>query len=167
MLGMFIFPPLIRYFDNVYGWRGALLLMGAIIFHLEICGTLLKPNTSSDSVTKHKGIKAEDTETKERTKTICENAWTMFKNPSFLLLCVNNVLICIGLSVFLVHISAYSTDYGYSRDASALTISAMGIAGIVSRLIYGFIVQCKVVSGMSVYILSYIVGGTVAILYSS
>ena len=46
-LGLMIIPPLIQLFLDTYGWRGALLLLGGITFHLVVCGALLTRRPSS------------------------------------------------------------------------------------------------------------------------
>jgi len=46
-LGAFIFPLLVEYLTEVYGWRGMLLLIGAIAFHVVPSGLLYRPRQSS------------------------------------------------------------------------------------------------------------------------
>ncbi|XP_022092941.1 monocarboxylate transporter 12-like isoform X2 [Acanthaster planci] len=42
-----IFAPLTQVLLDTYGWRGALLLLGAISMHLGVCGFLLRPSPLS------------------------------------------------------------------------------------------------------------------------
>ncbi|XP_022103961.1 monocarboxylate transporter 12-like [Acanthaster planci] len=37
-----VMPPLTQLFLDTYGWRGAMLLLGSIFFHLTVCGALLQ-----------------------------------------------------------------------------------------------------------------------------
>ncbi|XP_071795469.1 monocarboxylate transporter 12-like [Asterias amurensis] len=41
-LAFFTTVPLTQFFLDVYGWRGTMLLLGAILSHLAVCGALMK-----------------------------------------------------------------------------------------------------------------------------
>ena len=43
--GPVVFPPLIDYLADIYGWRGAILLSCGVYLHALICGLLFIPNT--------------------------------------------------------------------------------------------------------------------------
>ncbi|XP_072014259.1 monocarboxylate transporter 12-like [Amphiura filiformis] len=43
-VAMMIFPPTADFLIRVYGWRGALLILGAINFHLLICCAVIRPH---------------------------------------------------------------------------------------------------------------------------
>ena len=45
-VGMFLYPPLIRFFIQHFGWRGTMLLLGAISLNLCVIGALLRPFVS-------------------------------------------------------------------------------------------------------------------------
>merc|ERR1712046_211019 len=42
-LGITIFAPVVQVFLDTYGWRGAVLLLGGIYFHIAVAGALLRP----------------------------------------------------------------------------------------------------------------------------
>ena len=46
-VGTVIFAPLTNYLISVYGWRGALLIVGGIIANIAVCGTLFRPLLSA------------------------------------------------------------------------------------------------------------------------
>lgn len=46
-LGAFTFPVFVEYLTQVYGWRGMLLLLGAVAFHIVPSGMLYRPRQSS------------------------------------------------------------------------------------------------------------------------
>ena len=41
--------PLTQFFLDVYGWRGTMLLLGAILSHLGVCGALMKEPATTRS----------------------------------------------------------------------------------------------------------------------
>ncbi|XP_062593188.1 monocarboxylate transporter 12-like [Saccostrea cucullata] len=42
-VGTLIFAPLLQFLISEYGWRGALLVMSAIVSHVVLCGALFRP----------------------------------------------------------------------------------------------------------------------------
>ncbi|XP_032818969.1 monocarboxylate transporter 12-like [Petromyzon marinus] len=42
-VGTFLLAPLVQYLLDVFSWRGALLLLGAFVSNLCVCGALLRP----------------------------------------------------------------------------------------------------------------------------
>ncbi|XP_038055534.1 monocarboxylate transporter 1-like [Patiria miniata] len=47
-LSFVILAPLTQFFMDVYGWRGALMLIGSIHLHLAVCGALLKKHPETN-----------------------------------------------------------------------------------------------------------------------
>jgi hypothetical protein len=44
-IGTFTFAPLIELLSDLYGWRGAMMLLGAICLNICVCGALFRPLT--------------------------------------------------------------------------------------------------------------------------
>jgi len=42
-VGGFIFPPFVNFLLETYSWRGAFLILGAIMFNVIICGSIFRP----------------------------------------------------------------------------------------------------------------------------
>ena len=42
-IGGFIFPPLVNFLLETYSWRGAFIILGAIMLNVIICGSLFRP----------------------------------------------------------------------------------------------------------------------------
>jgi len=42
-IGGFVFPPLINFLLETYSWRGAFVILGAIMLNIVICGSLFRP----------------------------------------------------------------------------------------------------------------------------
>ena len=42
-VGILVLAPLAQVFIDTYGWRGGLLLLGALCFHVATCGAILRP----------------------------------------------------------------------------------------------------------------------------
>ena len=59
-VGTVIFAPLTNYLISVYGWRGALLIVGGIVANIIVCGALFRPIKKR---TKHLKVEALSTGT--------------------------------------------------------------------------------------------------------
>lgn len=42
-LGSFLFPTMIEFFFTFYGFCGAFIILGAVVLHLTVCGSLFRP----------------------------------------------------------------------------------------------------------------------------
>ncbi|XP_072167493.1 monocarboxylate transporter 12-like [Diadema setosum] len=47
-MGIMVLPLVTEYLGNIYGWRGALLILGGLSLLSVVCGTLLRPVTATD-----------------------------------------------------------------------------------------------------------------------
>ena len=48
-VGVFVLAPLIQFTLTEYGWRGTMLLCGAVVLHFCVCGSLMRPLNSPTS----------------------------------------------------------------------------------------------------------------------
>ena len=46
-LAIVAIPPLTQYMKDVFGWRGAVLIIGAMSFHIVPCGLIIPPGKSA------------------------------------------------------------------------------------------------------------------------
>ena len=58
-VGSFIFPPILNFLEDVYGWRGALLLLAGIAVHMIPISSLFRP-FKNNSAQINQGILNED-----------------------------------------------------------------------------------------------------------
>ena len=80
-----------------------------------------------------------------------------------LLLCVAGVACCTAMAMPQVHIVAYCTDLGYGAARGAEMLSLMLAAGIVSRLVSGWI--CDHIGGIRTLLLGSALQGTALLLF--
>ncbi|XP_041373548.1 monocarboxylate transporter 13-like [Gigantopelta aegis] len=141
-VGTLIFPPLIRALVDVYSWRGAMLLLGAVSLNLCVCGALIRP-----------------VDRPELKKSQTSLDPTMFRKLDFWMLCMNNFLVCFGLSITYLHLTAYAENRGVDFERSALLVSGIGISNLVGRLAMGMIAQQQGVDTILLYLISFLVSG--------
>jgi MFS transporter, OFA family, oxalate/formate antiporter len=139
--GMFIFPPLATMLITAYGWRGAYLILGIIgVLGIVSCATFIvrdpeKIGQYSD------GRASQDSPPSDadRNLSLIEN-WTLSEakqTRAFWLLNIIFALTWLVVFMPMVHIVPYAIDLGISHFLAAMTISVIGVAGFVGRLVIG------------------------------
>jgi len=154
-VGTFIFPPLIRFLQNTYGWRGSILLIGGVSLNLCVCSALFRP-IKLDVVAKKPATG------KERMFAVFNV--NIFKNYSYILTCVQTGAVSFGLSVVYVHLAAFAATEGYNDDKSALLFSTVGICNFCGRLLFGFINQWEKSNIWLLYLMGWTCSGIAVLL---
>ncbi len=122
-IGSICFPWITSSLIDYYGWRGALMVTAGLVLHVCAAAMLLLP------IKKHKTNSLKNNSKKPR-RVFIEQSGNIFKNKSFLLLCVNTVFLEVTASVVYTHIAAYAESEGHSSDVGNLLITVLGIATI-------------------------------------
>jgi MFS family permease len=124
-----IWPPLIQYLSQDWGWRGALLSTGLF------CATAML--LLSLALRRPSPVGHADTVAHAATKP----ARHVNMSPAALqaLLAFAAVCCCVAMSMPQVHIVAYCSDLGYGVARGAEMLSLMLAFGVISRLASGWI----------------------------
>jgi predicted MFS family arabinose efflux permease len=147
--GTVVYPPLIRYLDQEYGWRGSLVIMAGITLNLLVMSMIMKPKPQ-------KTMDGAQKEEKSHYETMgCD----MFTNYRFELICFGSLIQAFGFSIVYVHLAVYAKYKGVSDDDSALLYSFIGLANFIGRLVWGFVAQNPRVNVLVMYILAMILVG--------
>lgn len=59
-IGTFLFAPLTEYLIETYSWRGAVLIIGGLMFNIMACGALFRPLTNPKAVKKKRASQSLD-----------------------------------------------------------------------------------------------------------
>ena len=174
--GSMVFPPVIRYLDHVYAWKGAILVTAGLVLHIMVFASVYRPapkrhSTRGDSHalpgTHPKGSFEEDATEKvviKGTRRIRLNLF-VFREIGFMLFWVNNCLFSFGLSVMNVHLGSYAVHLGFSEDQAAMLFFASGVASSIGRVIFGFLAQIPALGSLKLYTLAVFLCGIVCIFF--
>lgn len=89
---------------------------------------------------------------------------SVFRDYGFIILCVNNVLVCFGLSVVYIHSAAYSESKGTDPERSSLLMSAIGISNLVGRVVFGSLGQIRRLDVTVMYAVAFALSGLAIVL---
>lgn len=119
-------PALQLLLDN-FGWRGALLLLGAITLHLTPCGALLRPLVlSGDPAAKPRG-------------PLAALGLGLFSRRAFLVFALGTALIGGGYFVPYVHLAPHALDRGLGGYGAALVVAVAAVGDACARLVCGWL----------------------------
>jgi MFS family permease len=136
-----IWPQVVEWLIGTSGWRHAYVVVGvvsiAIVFALA---WILRPNppglhNPNPALNTARGIGIAETPPAGKP----DRPLGMPTNLLQLLLCISGISCCVAMSMPQVHIVALCADLGYGTARGAQMLSLMLGAGIVSRLIFGWV----------------------------
>ena len=131
-----VWPPIVQHFVEGYGWRATYTGLGYFCTaSMLLLGLALRQRAPVLSVPAASPSAA----TAPRRSLVSERPLGLNANVLTLLLSVAGLSCCVAMSMPQVHIVAYCTDLGFGAARGAEMLSLMLGAGIVSRLLSGWI----------------------------
>ncbi|XP_072030280.1 monocarboxylate transporter 12-like [Amphiura filiformis] len=158
--GMMVIAPVTQFLLDTYGWRGVLLLLGGINFHLLISGILLRqPNYESTANTKNDNLQ-------NAYSALCQNeddendtfGWQshpskssrfeyilvfikllgldLFANPSFLVCSVITSCSACVFAGWIVYFIPHCLVKGLSPYEASFAATAAGFSNLIGHIIY-------------------------------
>ncbi|XP_022092948.1 monocarboxylate transporter 12-like [Acanthaster planci] len=157
-----IFAPFTQVLLDTYGWRGAMLLLGAISMHLGVCGLLLRPPPPSAEgrddylpiISSAKGPSLDDQESaaaeKKSLLRILKDAvqargnlfgGAVFRRAAFWIAALVYVGHVFAGTLWLIYFIAYAKSKGFSGYEAVTFTTAAGIGNLVIRILLGLMVD--------------------------
>ncbi|KYO26265.1 monocarboxylate transporter 13 isoform A [Alligator mississippiensis] len=118
-LSAFAFSPLFQLLAEAYGWRGALLLVGGLSFHLVACGALLRPLALPIS-----------------PSTVPSG---LLRSSAFLRYAAAFMLVDAGYYVPYVHLVPHARARGCADYCAASVASTASVADLCGRVVAGWL----------------------------
>ena len=153
-VGQVIFAKTIVLLDATYGWRGMMLVHGALTFNMCAFAASLYPVRQSTE--SRAGVRQKSHSLKP--KSACCNT-SILKKASFMSFCLSNIFTNIALGVFLLHLPSYSKEAGLKEEDFPMLLAAIGIATIVGKIINSFLGQHPNVNVLILYTASLALSG--------
>ncbi|XP_036891306.1 monocarboxylate transporter 11 isoform X1 [Sturnira hondurensis] len=122
-----LLAPVLQLLLDAFGWRGALLLLGAITLHLTPCGALLRPlEFPGDPPAPPRG-------------PLAALGLDLFTHRAFLVFALGTALIAGGYFVPYVHLAPHALDRGLGGYRAALVVAVAAMADAGARLVCGWL----------------------------
>ena len=179
--GAIVSPYIIYYLEEAYGWRGAILLLGAIELQTLVCGVLYRPiilknvnkNLSGAISGKYKqtDLKEETPKTAGLTKmrnviSVFGERLSIFRKPVFSIFCVSGLSFTVAVSIVYTHIGAYMLTLGFAEHDAALFFMTVAVSSTVLRVLSGLATQIPKCNPLYICLSSTVVLGLITIMFS-
>ena len=167
-VGTVIMAQLVTFLLGEWGYYGAMLITGGLVLNCVVAGALFRPLPTAKKVRKaedlvekpledmsqkngtHKTLHVSKTQKGsrwQRFKSVLKERMSLVTNVTFMLHCLTVMSMPFCVNLPLVYIPPLIKEYGYSdhRSKAALLVSAMSLADMVGRFVFGFIFDMKLV----------------------
>lgn len=143
--------PLNQYLLYRFGWRGSLLILGALMLNCCVAGALMRPVSlpCSHSSPAQKKLEEQPNGGNTRIKDSCmQNTkkfldLTFFKDRGFVIYLTGNLMFIFGAYAPIVFLSAYAVSQGVEEYSAAYLLSIMGFVDMFIRPGTGLIANTK------------------------
>ncbi|XP_071960482.1 monocarboxylate transporter 12-like [Antedon mediterranea] len=133
-LGILIIPLACSVLKMYYGWRGSLLIMGAVSLHSVVIATLIFRKDFYPMSEDDKKCSIDVITNNEDRDTILHNLRLFKKYPRLILMTVATCFICVGYSGFYVHLIASAIYKGVTDFQASIIFGAFGIGNLAGRV---------------------------------
>ncbi|XP_072018414.1 monocarboxylate transporter 12-like [Amphiura filiformis] len=148
-LGIMLLGPLTQIFVEIYGWRGAMWLLGALAFHIAVFGVLLRPPTRTDNLDHFllqedeiEGANIED----ENSDNLCSDCCfslvrtmdgSLFKDHMFIIITLVSTTIRFSQMAWLIYLVPNVISKGVPILQASFISTSAGVGDLIGRLLPG------------------------------
>lgn len=171
--GMIVFAPFVEYLISMFGWRGAVLILGAVCFNICVTGALMRPprrGSAYKSLTQT-DAKCRDRDTSENAARFQKTLMSYFgfdalaKEPILVLYLTAFCLWSIATAGWIIFLVSYTITLGYSPQVASFFSSIGGVGTLIGRLLTGPITDIGMLSGRAMFCVLSIGSSATLILY--
>uniref|UniRef100_A0A3Q3G6R8 Major facilitator superfamily (MFS) profile domain-containing protein n=1 Tax=Labrus bergylta TaxID=56723 RepID=A0A3Q3G6R8_9LABR len=147
-----ILAPFNQYLLDNFGWRGSLLILGALMLHCCAAGALMRPVTPPHTLSScalEKTVEEQRNNGKTRLKRSCMKSaktfldLSFFKDRGFVIYLIGNIMFIFGAYAPIVFLTAFAISKGVEEYSAAYLLSIMGFVDMFVRPGTGLIANSK------------------------
>ena len=144
-VGAMTIPHIIRYLDDKFGWRGAMLILAGVTLHTLVIGLICRSlqnvqNLKQYNINQKPGL-----------------TFNIFKSSKFILLVIHCALACFVSSVLYVHLASFASSRGYDKSLGNMLYTIMGLSDLLARPLYGGLIHLSCLTTYEFYIICLVV----------
>ena len=157
-LGIILFAPLIDILIQAYGFRGALMIYGALNLHICVGGLCISP--SIPLITTQYTLMDVEDQNKDSQRKCCTSFRSLSSHLGLNLLAENPMLLVIltamgihemAVSSWMLFLVSYIISTGYSSQSASFLSSIGGVGILLGRLSLPPLIDKKLVSGLGLF----------------
>ncbi|XP_071795981.1 monocarboxylate transporter 12-like [Asterias amurensis] len=154
------FVPLIKIFLDTYGWRGTMLLLGVLLFHLAVVGALMEPFAASGSKDGYEAALTDEEQETRDDDVVPSNRFgcscftkvysfardtfqlELFSSLSFWLVLFVYIVTDITYSAWIIYYVQYTTvSKGFILEDASHFVVAFGFGRTIASIVIGPLFQ--------------------------
>ena len=163
-VGMMVLPPLTELLHKSYGWKGALVILGAVSANFCVFGALMRPLHSQDRykpINKSSAIKSTKEPERNNMKKRALKMWNALKdkidfqlfvdNPRFIITQLVATLCGIVYTGWHLYLIPHGIALGFGETQSSFLASFGGLGIVIGRLSHGTFVDRGVIQATDLF----------------
>lgn len=158
MLCSLVSPQILLYLEEIYGYRGAILIIGALYLNIAVTGLLLKEPTWISLAKKSQVMESADSQ-RGTNKDRVRHYLNMFKSPFFYAIFASSLAVDFTKSVYMTTLVDYGLDKGFTIKEAESVISYGSVGEVGGFLLFPFVADRKYLSRTTLYMLVFIFFG--------
>ncbi|XP_033822247.1 monocarboxylate transporter 2-like [Periophthalmus magnuspinnatus] len=136
--------PLNQFLLERFGWRGSLLILGALMLNCCVAGALMRPVLTPTQKKLKEQTNGSTTIKDCHIKNVKQFLdFTFFKDRGFVIYLIGNIMFIFGAYAPIVFLSAYAVSQGVDEYYAAYLLSIMGFVDMFIRPGTGLIANSK------------------------
>ena len=143
-LAITTFAPITQLLIDIYGWRGAMLLLAGLNLHIIVAAAILKPTNANGLDGNSYHCLQEPNKKQYRNDTICGTLSTcvkdifnisLFQNGSLIIILIVSALSDYAFNGWVVYLISISLSKGLVASEAATVASVSGTGALIIRII--------------------------------
>ncbi|XP_053303455.1 monocarboxylate transporter 2 [Pleuronectes platessa] len=144
--------PLNQYLLDRFGWRGSLLILGALMLNCCVAGALMRPvllPSKTNSCASQKMLEEEPNKCSTKVQGGCMKEaknflnLSLFKDRGFVFYLIGNMMFIFGAYAPIVFLPDYAMEQGVDKYSAAYLLSIMGFVDMFVRPGTGLLANSK------------------------
>ncbi|KAF3695507.1 Monocarboxylate transporter 12 [Channa argus] len=143
-----MFSPFFQWLIEMYGWQGALLIIGGLQLNLCVCGALMRPlETTQSPIQKTKGDAEDDAAVLAPKRTVIFQC-SLLRKPELLFYILFAIFAAAGFFIPPVFLVPFANSLGMDDYWPASILSVLALADLAGRLICGWIANMRLLRNL-------------------
>ncbi|XP_033638036.1 monocarboxylate transporter 12-like [Asterias rubens] len=168
-IALLVIAPLTQLILETYGWRGTMLLIGGLSFHLAVCGALIiatdTRQTDDYHVIRQDKIKPDDGSS-HRCSSCCKLVFQsldlkLLANPLFWAASVISCSSYASFDLWAIFFVSMAQSKGISPGDAAIIVTIAGVSNLLSKFVQGFVVSRLTLSYWGQLCITYCIQATI------
>ncbi|KAM4576275.1 monocarboxylate transporter 13 [Odontesthes bonariensis] len=158
-----VFSPFFKWLIEMYGWQGALLLIGGLQLNICVCGALMRPLETSHRSTEEGKDSLEDDALPSERKRIFQ--CSLLKKTELLLYILFAIFAAAGFFIPTLFLVPFANSLGIDEYWPAFILSVLAVADLVGRLFCGWFANMRFVRNLQLLCIVATLLGVILLLF--